>query len=511
LLGLWTIIFQRQWRIGLVLIALPLVWLGLWQVAVHFYSPTGKPLLQTRYTYLGKGPVEIAKTVLLHPGMIIKGHILEKDHIFYLRLLLTPAGYLPLLAPWVLVLAAPSLLLNLLSSDANQYSGMFQYNAEIVPILIFSTIEAIVLIVWVAQWVITRFNAWREKSKGNATFSVRMPGVYRWVHIGLVLVLIAYALFNTMRADATTSIVPFGSGFSWPQETAHTRLATSFIRMIPADASVSAQSALAPHISHRTHIYLFPYGADGHADYVFLDVTGDIYPSFDTFYYTNQVKKVLFSGQYGIVAAQDGYLLLKRGLPAPGVSPSSPVQHGDINTMLPNLPDSFCSFARVSGKGIAHPLQVTFANPDNNDNTMDLVGYNIAAPNPFSIASSYQQITTYWSVTAPTKIPWTGISFYTDKTNTEHFISVNVPAFSWCPTTSWKPGTIMQMQSWVERIGNAAPGVVHLSIAVLPLLYPYSKIMDVQARLSLHILSAPGNVIATGTNGLQLATLTLVH
>ena len=42
-----------------------------------------------------------------------------------------------------------------------------------------------------------------------------------------------------------------------------------------------------------------------------------------------EVKRILLSGNYGVVAAQDGYLLLKRGLPAPGISPLSPVQQGD--------------------------------------------------------------------------------------------------------------------------------------------------------------------------------------
>ena len=56
--------------------------------------------------------------------------------------LLAPAGYLPVLAPWILVLAAPTLALNLFSSNPGMYSGRFQYNAEIVPILVFAAIEA---------------------------------------------------------------------------------------------------------------------------------------------------------------------------------------------------------------------------------------------------------------------------------------------------------------------------------------------------------------------------------
>ena len=72
-----------------------------------------------------------------------------------------------------------------------------------------------------------------------------------------------------------------------------------------------------------------------------------------------EVKKVLLSGNYGVVAAQDGYLLLKRGLPSPGISPFSPAQQGDDD--YHNLPDEFCSFRRVSPQQVTHPLKVDFS------------------------------------------------------------------------------------------------------------------------------------------------------
>ncbi len=73
--------------------------------------------------------------------------LLHAAHMHYLRDLLAPAGYLPLLAPWVLILASSTLALNLLSSTPNMYSGDFQYNAEIIPILIFSSMAS-----WI--WII---------------------------------------------------------------------------------------------------------------------------------------------------------------------------------------------------------------------------------------------------------------------------------------------------------------------------------------------------------------------
>ncbi|HCJ35436.1 MAG TPA: hypothetical protein DIU08_06255, partial [Ktedonobacter sp.] len=69
----------------------------------------------------------------------------------------------------------------------------------------------------------------------------------------LLVVLLAYVLFSTVKADAFNSNMPLGQGFHWPstQITAHTKLAQHFIDMIPRDASVSAQSSLVPHLSER--------------------------------------------------------------------------------------------------------------------------------------------------------------------------------------------------------------------------------------------------------------------
>src|SRR5947209_17112602 len=152
--GLWSIIFQQRWRSGLALVGLSIAWIGTTLLIYHFISPTGHPLLSSRYSYLGSSPSQIISYFLQHPRAVISQHLLEPTHRQYLRILLAPAGYLPLLVPWILVLAFPSIALNLLSSDRNQYLGVYQYNAEIVPILIFATIESIVLITWGARWLV---------------------------------------------------------------------------------------------------------------------------------------------------------------------------------------------------------------------------------------------------------------------------------------------------------------------------------------------------------------------
>ncbi len=517
--GLWSILFQHRWRSGLALTVLAAVWavLGL-SIIPHIFSPLGHPLLTTRYAGLNQGYLHYVLHLAAHPTTTIKQYILEPSHLFYLRVLLTPAGYLPLLAPWVLILAVPSMALNLLSSDPNMYSGMFQYNAEIVPVLIFSTIEAIVLLIWLAQWVMNWLLKQRiaseqsdTETEARAAFTARTRYVNRWLHAGLLTLLLFYSLFSVVKADTNNTTMPFGQGFVWPQVTAHTALAQHFIDMIPANASVSAQSDLVPHISQRNSIYLFPYG-DNNADYIFLDVTGNIYPSFNEFDFITRVKQVLLDGNYGVLAAQDGYVLLKRGLPPPGVSPSSPVQSGDVYNELPNLPPSFCSFVNVSPQQVANPVQVSFTGVTNPANSMNLAGYSVAAANPSSIMSGYLQVITDWKVSSPTQIPMQVIVFMTDSSGKEYYATGGFLGFNWCPTNTWAPGALLQLTSSVLAMPKMPIGLAHVSIAVLPLTQPYSTIMSVKDRLAVQVVNAPGTVAPTqGTNGLELTTLRLIH
>jgi len=325
--GLWSMLFQRRWRSGLSLTLLGTAWLAFaYFVIFPHFSPTGHPLLASRYDGLGKGPVQVVTAIVGHPWQFLHTYVLETDHRHYITRLLASTGFLPILAPWVLVLSLPSLALNLLSSDRQAYTGLFHYNAEIVPVLIFSMIEGIVVIVWLAQVIAQRHRMpGTEAEQGKAMYPphhrVWFPD--RIVYTGLMVVMLGFAFTNTLWIDYSYyGQMPFSQGFAWPTASAHTALAQRFIAMIPPTASVSAQTKLVPHLSHRASIYLFPYGDDT-AEYILLDVTGDVYPFFGPTKYLDEVQHVMASGHYGILAAQEGYVLLKRGLPPSKMLPSA--------------------------------------------------------------------------------------------------------------------------------------------------------------------------------------------
>ncbi len=318
-IGIWSLVFQRRWRSGLALTGLAVVWAIVALVVIpHLYSPTGHDLLASRYSDLGDSPVDMLQNLLLHPLKTLKENVFEPGRLFYLRALVMPAGLLPLLTPWVFLLALPSLAINILSSSEQMHSGLafYHYDAEIVPVLIFATIESMVWCVSSGQKL---FKYVRIRFAWNGFVPFRCFASSSTIKRGVLVLLSIYVLTLVIHYDMLQGPMPISKEYQWPTITAHDALAQRFIKEIPSSASVSAQSALVPHVSHRTDIYLFPYG-DGvttpaYASYIFLDMTSDPYPYYDAGTLNNELEKVLQSGAYDIVEQQDGYMLLKLSHP----------------------------------------------------------------------------------------------------------------------------------------------------------------------------------------------------
>lgn len=529
--GLWTIVFQRRWKTGLTMVLLGSAAsaLAILVIIPHF-SPTGHPMLATRY---GGSSGQSLLSQLLHPKTFIGQYLLEHAHLAYLRSLFAPGAFLPLLAPWVLVMAVPSIALNLLSSDVQQYTGLFHYNAEIVPVLVFSTIEALVLILWITQFAWSKIGEgilWRVADSGKemdveAGTRKGMPlrSYGRMLHIGLLFLLLLFVLFTTIRRDETFfGKMPFAQNFQWPRSSAHSNLAQHFIDMIPVNASVSAQTKLVSHLSHRASIYLFPYGtpfdptrpasvSTDQAEYILLDLEGDIYPYYTSLQYITDVKTVLLSGRYGVVAAQDGYLLLKRGLPPPGVSPYSAVSAAQAQDptqralFLPDLPASLCSDSAV---GPQHAPSTTLATFNGPGGSLSLLDFKVNTSDIINRTSGIT-VTTEWRVNTPINVPLQFLFTMMGSDGSEYFVSNDVPQLYWCQTNSWKAGSILQMTSRTFTVNDSKVpyGLAHLSLSLLPLAQLSDKIMDGQARLPLHVDNGSGT---QAMNALQLKSITII-
>jgi uncharacterized membrane protein len=484
MIGLSVALLQRRWRVGLSLVALAGAWVVLYVLVTHAVSPLGHSPTSQRYAYLGHGPVQVVVYVLTHPLAILRQHVLDPGGRFYLRALLSGSGYLAILSPLTLLISVPVLALNLLSADPSMRAGIYQYNAEIVPVFVLAAIESVALLAWAAERLAARAGLPTESLRLPAALDSRLRGgalaravtrfgrtpavevgeragaekherapfrvpVGRVVMAGLTLLAFAFSLHEQQNLN----YLPFGHTVQWPQQTAHTRLADALIKRIPANASVSAQADLVPHLSQRRYIYQYPYGVQN-ADYVLLDVTGFEYPytsvAGGSLLYVASVKALLHSGRFHVVAAEDGYLLLARGA-GPPLDPADPL----------GLPPSFYTFTEAPpGTTIGHPLDARFGG------ALQLIGYDVM-PTERPYVSAYISLVTYWRALGPVPAdaaPQLALYEY-DASGATHFSGV-FPSTSWRPMSAWQPGSLMVVRQDQIFLGVKA-GTLRLGMRVL--------------------------------------------
>lgn len=155
LLGLFVMWKYRLPRLGTLLLVSGLLWSILAFVVIipHFYPGTQHNNYWYRYEALGSSPGAAIINILQHPWLLFTSFI-TLDRLYYLANLLRSTGFLALFAPEWLLLTLPSLAVNLLSTDPLLYSGVYQYNATIIPFIILASIEG-------ARRVIVLWHSWR--------------------------------------------------------------------------------------------------------------------------------------------------------------------------------------------------------------------------------------------------------------------------------------------------------------------------------------------------------------
>ncbi|GAC1382789.1 MAG: hypothetical protein NVSMB33_10310 [Ktedonobacteraceae bacterium] len=326
ILGLFLIWKYKLPRLGLALTIGGLLWsfLTFGIIIPHFYPGAQHNNFWYRYESLGSSPGEAIVNVILHPWLLFTTFI-TLDRVYYLASLFRSSGFLCLLAPEWLLMALPGLAENLLSTDSLLYTGVYHYNAAIIPFVMLSSIHGTRRLIWI-------WRTWRgetkaqEVSKANFQQGLVMPFAQWKVMKKVVMVAIVVRSFIItslkgigrtlayMRLDAfmraryvackqwlllqwqrlSERMIPVAKGisvlrlqwitFAWIvlmiglNFTLATPLLNSFwadhqpgsreqhiqqlLAMIPPDASVSAGDNINPHVSERQHLAIFPSISD---------------------------------------------------------------------------------------------------------------------------------------------------------------------------------------------------------------------------------------------------------
>ncbi|GAB4532502.1 MAG: hypothetical protein Kow0063_13110 [Anaerolineae bacterium] len=308
-LGLYVLLKRDQrCRHGAVTLLLGLAWLVLdfglvspWARAI--YGPGSNELLPQRYGQYGQNVPGIAWGLLTHPLDALRS-LLEREKLQTMVDLLATLGWTPLLAVLTLLPALPVLIMNLLAASPYQNSILAHYFAPVIPFIFIAAVVGAANAVRLAA----RGERWLARPPEQGDQSRSSP-----VEASRMVTL--FALTMTFLTGLFFSPMPPGWQFRlahYYQVTRHEQALAHTLELIPADAIVSAQSGLFPHLSRRRTIYLFPTVAD--AEYVVLDLDyGANKTPLDEHAFYATVTGLLADPAFHVAAFEEGAILLKRG------------------------------------------------------------------------------------------------------------------------------------------------------------------------------------------------------
>lgn len=223
----------------------------------HFRGADLNPFAE-RYGYLGDSPIEVLWSAVVRPDLVMP-QLARTEALQGIALVLASSALLPLLAPRLLPPLAVVTLLPLLSKESAQ--GSLQLHYLLIPSTVAMVIAAVAVRgrVW-EQSPLTLGPRWVADG-----FARHGGSVWPTVIVGVP------ALLWLLRSPLPPSFAVDLERFDVDH---HAAVARGFVREVPTDAIVSAQSPFVPHLSERRHVYQFPRVLD--AEVVLLDDAGPI-------------------------------------------------------------------------------------------------------------------------------------------------------------------------------------------------------------------------------------------
>lgn len=442
--GLYILIVQRRPRPGLITIAGAAVWFFLAAyVIIPAYNNESQGWLWNRYGGMGGSPLDIVLFLITHPERLLEPAP-GLSNLAYVTQLLFPVAFLSLLSPLTLALAAPGLATNLLTVyEPMHLLETYHYTSSLVPVVIASAIYGLGTI-----------SDLLRRRKVPAT--------------GVVWLLSALVLATSLVYHYYRGYTPLSPSFSfsWPDE--HHAAAQRIIASIPADAAVAAQWNLGAHVSQRHQFTMF--GDIEKAEYVLLDAaTQPNSVGFDKNIH-EQFRNVVESPDFGVVAAEDGVILLQRGAPRRA------------------LPDEFYSFARVDGPvQPSHPLRIQFGD------ALELIGFDLHPGRDARLDVTY-----YWRALRPIEEDLLLATYLTDGNGGELGATEHPQAADfWYPTSRWQPGEVVRVDA-LRLPWDPGDMDFGLAVGVVAGADPW----DVGRRLAPRVLECEWEAMASGSGSL---------
>jgi len=308
-IGVYIAVVQHRWRLGAAVIALCAAWFAA-LIEVVMPAIAGVPYGHWTYDALGTGPGSALWHIVRHPISSLR---LLADNPTKLKLwggLLGAWLLLPLLSPISLV-AIPTLLERLWSSNPALWSASFHYSLVIAPILAFASIDGVARL---QQAIPRRISPSPSGERHGTSPSPSGGGQAGGVAVGASVAVLAAGLILTFGVVRPLDEV---STYISARQVADIQ---SCLTVIPEEASVSASNSLLPHLSHRRQIYLLSVKDD--ADYVAIDLAAYLGHFFAG--EQDQIRATItdsLANGYGVACSQGTTVVLHRGSNNGGLSP----------------------------------------------------------------------------------------------------------------------------------------------------------------------------------------------
>ena len=261
------------------------------KVIIPSLATPGREYLHNSFSALGGNFGEVIINIIKHPiktfELLFVNH--SGDPAFdgmkvetYLALALA-GGFLIVLAPEYLIMILPILGQKMFNDLPIRWGISVHYSIEFAPIIVIA--------------VYTIINRLKK-------FKVAIASVF------LVSTFISSASFLDHRTSEyyNQANSQFYKKAHWKREFYFAEV-NRLLKTIPADARVSAQSCLAPHLAFRDYIFHYPF--IGNANYIaLLPAEENKYP-YDDVAYQKAIDDFLASGKWKVFAKNEAVLILK--------------------------------------------------------------------------------------------------------------------------------------------------------------------------------------------------------
>ncbi|MGH2518368.1 MAG: DUF2079 domain-containing protein, partial [Chloroflexota bacterium] len=423
-------------RLALAIAAGAALWTGLcFGVITPLLNGQGS-VFWTRYSWLGATPGRAMLGLARDPGLLLRW-LAQADVWHYLFIELLTGGVVALAAPLRLLAALPLLAVNGLSSFSWMRSGGGHYSALLAPLLLWAGIHGAGR---VAGWLRIIREPRPERSARSD-----IPGSKAGARRRLAALPLLALLLSAGVAQAWIGASPLRPGFAWPAADARAAAVRGALRAVPAAAALSATSGIYPHLANRRAAFWFPaYTA---AEWLAIDTVGTSHP----LPYPAQrdaVTYLLESGQFRLVSARAGLLLLRReSVPTPGALPALPSAYLDT-ILLTQLP---AGAARIG--------------PVHFGTQLALLAYRLRRTPIVGLQGDSLTLDTYWQRLNPVA-EQLRFTLATTRASDGALLGLQPDASGaalWYPPTAWPAGALVHLEMPLD----GAAGIRELGVAVM--------------------------------------------